>query len=91
MIGYMAEHAQIKFYATTWCHDCTRSKSFLDSRKIPYTFINIDEVPEGAEEVVKINNGLRSVPTIVFPNGTVLVEPTDEILAKAVDEMHNKV
>lgn len=80
----------IKFYATTWCHDCARSKSYLDSRNIPYEYINIDEVPEAAEEVIKINQGMRSVPTIVFPNGEILVEPSDYELSETIGRMKNE-
>ncbi len=80
----------VRFYATTWCHDCARSKSFLDNKKIPYEYINIDEVPDAAEKVVEINNGMRSIPTIVFPNGDVLVEPSDDKLNEAIDRMSNE-
>ncbi len=80
---------KIKFYATTWCHDCARSKHFLDSRGVSYEYINIDEVPDAAEKVLKINNGMRSVPTIVFPNGDVLVEPSDDELGNALNRLKN--
>lgn len=76
----------IKFYGATWCPDCRRSKAYLDEKKVSYEFINIDEIEGAAREVEKINNGLRSIPTIVFPNGTVLVEPSNEELQKALEE-----
>ena len=62
-------------YATTWCGDCRMAKRWFDSHNIPYEYINIEEDPKAAEYVVKVNGGARSVPTIVFPDGSVLVEP----------------
>ncbi len=80
---------KIKFYGATWCSDCRRSKTYLDEKNIPYEYINIDEVEGAAEEIEKINNGLKSIPTIVFPNGKILVEPSNQELQKALDELKN--
>jgi mycoredoxin len=74
----------IKVYATTWCGDCRMAKHVLDSREIAYEYINIDLVPEAAELVQRINGGFRSVPTILFPDGRVLVEPTRLELEEAL-------
>ncbi len=76
----------IKFYGATWCRDCRAPKAFLDENKIPYEFINVDEVEGAADEVVKINNGLQSLPTIIFPNGKILVEPEMEEFKKVLEE-----
>lgn len=66
---------KIKMYATTWCGDCRVAKRWFDSRGIPYEYINIEENDEAAKFVVRVNKGMQSVPTIVFPDGSVLVEP----------------
>jgi mycoredoxin len=73
---------QIKVYGTTWCPDCVRAKQVLGRLKIPYTWIDISDDPEAIEYVVKVNHGNRSVPTIVFPDGSVLVEPSNAALEK---------
>jgi mycoredoxin len=75
---------RITMYTTTWCGDCRRSKRLLDGHGVPYDEINIDESPEAAREVMRINNGRRSVPTIVIENGPTLTEPSDRELAEAV-------
>ncbi len=72
---------QIKVYATTWCGDCRMAKRWFDSHGIPYEYINIEEDDAAADYVVKVNRGRRSVPTIVFPDGSVLVEPSPRELA----------
>ena len=73
---------QIFFYGTDWCPSSRRSKSILDSHNITYEYINIDKDSEGRRFVEKTNNGYRSVPTIVFPDGSILVEPTRRELSK---------
>lgn len=80
---------KIKFYGANWCPDCRRSKQFLDEKGVEYEYLNIDEVPGAAEEVEKINNGYKSIPTIIFPGGQVLVEPSNEELQKALDANKN--
>ena len=72
---------KIKVYATTWCGDCRMAKRWLDSHGIPFEFIDIEQDDSAAEFVVKVNNGARSVPTIIFPDGSVLVEPSARELA----------
>ena len=71
----------IKMYATTWCGDCRMAKRWFESHGIPYEYINIEEDDKAAEFVVRVNGGYRSVPTIVFPDGSVLVEPSPRELA----------
>ena len=69
---------EITIYGTVWCGDCLRSRRYLDSRQISYDWIDIDRDPQGERFVLTTNHGMRSVPTIVFPNGMILVEPTNE-------------
>jgi mycoredoxin len=73
---------KIIIYSTDWCGDCRRAKRFFDEHGIIYENVNIDENPEGEQIVRKLNNGNRSVPTIVFPDGTILVEPSNVQLAE---------
>lgn len=68
---------KIIFYGTPWCGDCYRSRQLLIEAGIEYTEIDIDQDAEAAERVIQLNKGYRSVPTIVFPDGTILVEPSN--------------
>jgi glutaredoxin-like protein len=71
----------ITVYSTTWCGTCWRVKAFLDRHQVAYRWIDIDQTP-GAEEIVMgINRGFRSVPTLVFADGSTLTEPTSRELA----------
>jgi mycoredoxin len=71
---------QILFYSTSWCGDCRRSRKVLDAMGVSYTDIDIEEDPKAAEIVRKLNRGAQSVPTIIFPDGSVLVEPSNAAL-----------
>lgn len=71
----------IALYGATWCPDCRRSKAFLSAQRIPFTFIDLEKHPEAAETVRSLNDGKQIIPTIVFPDGSYLVEPADEELA----------
>lgn len=75
---------KIRVYATTWCSDCRLAKHVLDSRSVPYEWINIEGDPEAAAMVQKMNGGYSSVPTIIFPDGRVLVEPSRAQLEAAL-------
>lgn len=72
----------IHFYGTNWCPDCKRAKKFLGEHQIRYEYINIDENEEGMQYVEEINNGMRIIPTIEFPDGDILVEPSNAELAE---------
>jgi len=72
---------KIKMYATTWCGDCRFAKRWFDTHGIAYDYINIEEDEQAAAYVMKVNNGARSVPTIIFPDGSILVEPGARELA----------
>lgn len=72
----MRENTQIVLYGTRWCSSTWFARSLLDEQQIPYQWIDIDKDPQAAAYVEEINKGYRSVPTIVFPDGSILVEPS---------------
>lgn len=72
---------EIILYGTAWCGDTRRARSFFDQNKIPYKWIDIDTDLQARKYVESINRGYRSVPTIVFPDGSILVEPSTSQLA----------
>jgi mycoredoxin len=79
------KHKKITMYATTWCGDCRLAKRWFDAHAIPYEYITIETDEQAAAEVLRINGGMRSVPTIVFSDGSVLVEPSvRELSAKCL-------
>src|SRR6185312_15070852 len=77
---FMAE-TTIKLYGTNWCSDCKRSKKFLGEQRIAYEYINIEEDLEGQAYVQRVQNGGMTIPTILFGDGSLLIEPTNAELA----------
>lgn len=78
----MESNSEITIYGTSWCGDTIRARRFFEQHKIGYKWIDIDGDPEAAKYVQSVNNGFRSVPTIIFPDGSVLVEPTTSELSE---------
>ena len=68
-------------YTTRWCGDCQSYRRWFDAHHISYDVIDIDRDDQAAASVMQVNGGMRSVPAIVFPDGSVLVEPTSRELA----------
>jgi thioredoxin reductase (NADPH) len=73
--------AQITVYGAYWCPDCRRSKQFLGEHQIAYHWVDIEQDPAGEELVIAKNNGKRIIPTLVFGDGSFLVEPSNAQLA----------
>ncbi|MFD7156064.1 mycoredoxin [Kribbella sp. NPDC059898] len=63
-------------YSTPWCGYCHRLKGQLNRAGIEFTEVDIEQVPGAAELVEKINNGNQTVPTVVFPDGTAMTNPS---------------
>ncbi|MCA5892475.1 mycoredoxin [Isoptericola sp. NEAU-Y5] len=66
----------VTMYSTTWCGYCRRLRTQLDSAGIGYTVVDIEEQPETAAFVEQVNGGNRTVPTVVFPDGTAATNPS---------------
>jgi mycoredoxin len=69
-------------YTTTWCGYCVRLKRYLEREGIAYREVNIEDDPTAAEYVMSVNGGNRTVPTLRFPDGAALTNPSPaEIVA----------
>ena len=71
---------QITMYGADWCGDCRRSERLLNELNVEYTKIDTDAVVTAADKVIEINGGAKSIPVIVFSDGTHLTEPSDNDL-----------
>ena len=72
--------AQIKMYTTSWCPDCWRGESVMRGQGVEFDEIDIEGDEDARELVQELNKGNMSVPTIVFPDGDVLTEPSTTVL-----------
>lgn len=69
-------------YGTNWCVDCYRARQVLANKGLDYEWVNIDRDKKGERIVLELNNGNRSVPTILLEDGSYLVEPSNEELSE---------
>ncbi len=67
-----------------WCSDCASTRRFLDRHEVGYRYIDINADAQGAARVMELADGNRSVPTLVFPNDEVLIEPSQRELRAAL-------
>ena len=66
----------ITLYISKWCAHSMSVEGFLDRNGIRVHKIKIDGDNEARERLIEINEGYASVPTLIFPDGTKLTEPS---------------
>jgi mycoredoxin len=75
----------IVVYGTAWCGDCRRAKKLLERRGIEYAWVDVEEQKGARDEMLRLNRGDGRVPTLLFPDGSVLVEPGNAELGAKLD------
>ncbi|MCT2278794.1 NrdH-redoxin [Micromonospora chalcea] len=80
-----AAHAELVVYGTGWCPDVRRSRALLDAAGIEYAYVDLDEDRAAVKLVRRLQRGGRRVPTVVWPDGSFLVEPTDDQLRTRIN------
>jgi mycoredoxin len=79
----------ITVYGTPWCGDCRRALRVLDQHNANYHYVNIENDDAARNYVEQVNRGYQSVPTILFPDGSVMVEPSSDALAQKLARLNN--
>lgn len=72
----MSEPTEIVMYTTTWCGYCRQLKRQLVEQNIAFSEVNIEQTPGAAEFVMSVNGGNQTVPTLLFPDGSTLTNPS---------------
>ncbi len=68
--------AKLTMYSTQWCGYCQRLKAQLKRENIEFDEIDIEQDENAASLVEKVNGGNRTVPTIVYEDGTAVTNPS---------------
>ena len=74
----------VTMYSTIWCGYCRRLKAQMEREGIAYLEVDIENDPAAAEVVMSVNGGNQTVPTVVFPDGSALANPS---LAQVKDKL----
>lgn len=78
------EEPALTVYGAPWCPHCKRVKRFLAGHRVKYDSVDIDENPEAIERLKALQEGGQIIPTVVYPDGSLEVNPTDEMLAARI-------
>ncbi|MCB0005104.1 MAG: NrdH-redoxin [Anaerolineales bacterium] len=78
----MNQEQQLIVYTKSWCGDCHRTKRLLDNYEIPYQEIDAEADPAHGQYIAGLNGGQERVPTLIFPDGSIMVEPSDAALSE---------
>jgi len=84
---YSLTPTQITLYGVVWCGDCRRARQILTDQQVAFLDVDIDADEKAAEFVKQLNRGFRSVPTIIFPDGSHLTEPDGTELRQKVEQL----
>lgn len=68
--------AKVKMYGAPWCGDCVRSRALLDRLGVEYDYLDVDQ-DDAAKQLAIELSGKKSIPVIVLPDSSFLVEPSD--------------
>lgn len=77
--------ARLTVYGTSWCPDVRRSRALLDDAGVGYRYVDLEQDAAATRMVRSLQNGHRRIPTVVWDDGTVLVEPDDDELRAALE------
>ena len=70
------QDSSVTMYSTVWCGYCRRLKDQMDRAGISYEVVDIEQDPAAAELVMSVNGGNQTVPTLFFPDGSALTNPS---------------
>ena len=73
--------SEIVMYGADWCGDCRRAKSYFERNDVGYRYVDVEADPAQMDVVIRYNEGARTIPVVVFPDGSHLTEPSDAALA----------
>ena len=75
--------APVTMFTTTWCGYCVRLKKLMQLEGIEFAEVDIEQDPKAADLVMQANGGNRTVPTLLFTDGSALTNPSiDQVKAQ---------
>src|SRR5215467_111502 len=79
-----ADEQVMTVYGAPWCPHCRRVKKFLAAHRVRYAFVDIDTDPQAIARLKELQDGGQIIPTVIYPDGTHEVNPSDEALARRI-------
>jgi mycoredoxin len=72
---------KLTVYGASWCPDVQRSRALLDREGVEYAYVDVEADADAERRVRELQDGARRIPTIVWEDGSFLVEPSDAELS----------
>ena len=76
----------ITVFSANWCPDCKRAKQLLEDKKVAYQLVDIGKDNDAFLFVEKLTKRVK-IPTVIFPDGTIMIEPSNENLAIKLESL----
>lgn len=84
----MSEHASsIEFYGAAWCGDCVRAQALLEHYGVDFTYHDVDASDADKAKAMELS-GRPNIPVLLFPDGSVLTEPSNPLLNSKLSELN---
>lgn len=77
----------IQIYGASWCPDARRARRFFDENKVDYVWKDVDTSADAHDFVKKTNHGTIIIPIILFPDGSIMIEPSNYDLARKLEQI----
>jgi glutaredoxin len=77
---------QLHVFSASWCPDCKRAKALLDEKQIQYVLVDIGKDNEAFLFIEKMTKRVK-IPTLIFPDGTLMVEPSNADLTAKLENL----
>jgi glutaredoxin len=83
----MAEEAKsVEFYGAAWCGDCVRARALLEHYGVDFTYHDVDASEADKAKAIELS-GRPNIPVLLFPDGSVLTEPSNPLLNSKLTEL----
>jgi len=80
------ESKSVEFYGAAWCVDCVRARALLEHYGVDFTYHDVDASDEDKAKAIELS-GRPNVPVLLFPDGSVLTEPSNPLLNGKLTEL----
>jgi glutaredoxin len=81
-----SESASIDFYGASWCGDCRRAQALLEHYGVGFTYHDVDASDDDKNKAIELS-GRPNIPVLLFPDGSVLTEPSNPLLNEKLTEL----
>lgn len=75
---------RVEVYGFTWSPRSHDVKDFLARSRTPYAWMDYETHPESRRKIADMGLSQQDLPVLVFPDGTHLTDPPDEVIAEKI-------